>query len=264
MSILDKSKKKKTEHLRKLERKLVAILEAQESELAEIKRRQDQKIEAIAQRGVFPPAKSNEASSNPKNALIAANEKRKVAKLMDSTETMMKFGFMSMAMTYFTSMNMVGAMKNVSSKEIKELDQEALQLDAVKSTNQRNEDSASKQPQSNVTKWDIDNVAQWLSAIYLTQYEEAFRDASIDGPFLCQLTDEDLKNALGIEHVLHRKKIMFSINQLKTNVIEEIPFAQTNTLKVLDTSSQIQQSPQYTKVSTSYCSNQMEFLSFFP
>ena len=66
-------------------------------------------------------------------------------------------------------------------------------------------------------KWDIDNVIDWLKTIHLVQYEDQFRDASIDGPFLCELTDNDLKDALGIEHVLHRKKIIFSINQLKSS-----------------------------------------------
>ena len=76
----------------------------------------------------------------------------------------------------------------------------------------------SKASDSNVLQWNVDNVTEWLSAIYLKQYDDVFRDASIDGPFLCQLTDNDLKDALGIEHVLHRKKILFGINQLKKGI----------------------------------------------
>jgi hypothetical protein len=222
LSLLEKKKKQKTESLRKLERKLVAILEAQENELVAIQRRQDQKVETIAHTGVFPPNSNDRVSSNPEKAALVAREKKKTAKLMDSTETMMKFGFMSMAMTYFTSMNMVGAMKNISTTEIKELDEEVLKNnDLMKNIDQGNND-ISTQSQSNVLKWDVDNVVQWLSAIYLVQYEDVFRDASIDGPFLCQLTDDDLKNALGIEHVLHRKKILFGINQLKNSVKSKI------------------------------------------
>jgi hypothetical protein len=139
---------------------------------------------------------------------------------MDSTETMMKFGFMSMAMTYFTSMNMVGAMKNISTKDTCSLDGREMNsnLEQIVHLEKR-----LKQHDSNVLKWDIDNVIEWLSVIHLVQYENIFRDASIDGPFLCQLTDNDLSDALGIHHVLHRKKILFGINQLKEDVRDEEP-----------------------------------------
>ena len=37
----------------------------------------------------------------------------------------------------------------------------------------------------------------------------------MDGSFLCELTDDDLRNTLGVEHRLHQKKILFSIRCLK-------------------------------------------------
>ena len=225
LSLLDKNKRQKTDKLRKLERKLVAILEAQENELTEIRRRQDQNIESIAKNGVLPTNTSNGVSSHLERIAVGAHDKKQAAKLMDSTETMMKFGFMSMAMTYFTSMNMVGAMKNISTKEMQELDQKDLKHDLLQNLNQTIIEP-SKQSQSSVMKWDVNCVVQWLSAIYLAQYEDAFRDASIDGPFLCQLTDDDLKNALGIEHILHRKKMLFGVNQLKTSIRTESPTIQ--------------------------------------
>ena len=40
-------------------------------------------------------------------------EKKQAAQLMQSTETLMKFGFMSMSMTYFSSLNMIRAMRTV-------------------------------------------------------------------------------------------------------------------------------------------------------
>ena len=42
----------------------------------------------------------------------------------------------------------------------------------------------------------------------LGQYREAFMDAAVDGAFLYDLDEDDLKNTLGIEHRLHRKKII--------------------------------------------------------
>ncbi len=217
--LLDKNKERKKETLRHLERKLLAILEAQENELSEIRRKQDEKIETIAKTGVFPTHARASNTPNPEKVALVAHEKKQAAKLMDSTETMMKFGFMSMAMTYFTSMNMVGAMKNITSKECQEMDvQEELDTNVLNNIKNANiEEMIGSKSGTNLIKWDIDNVIDWLSTIHLGQYTDQFRDASIDGPFLCQLTDADLKDALGIEHVLHRKKILFSINQLNTN-----------------------------------------------
>ncbi len=39
------------------------------------------------------------------------------AQLMQSTETLMKFGFMSMSMTYFSSLNMIRAMRKVGATD---------------------------------------------------------------------------------------------------------------------------------------------------
>ena len=36
---------------------------------------------------------------------------------MQSTETLMKFGFMSMSMTYFSSLNMIKALRTVSAQD---------------------------------------------------------------------------------------------------------------------------------------------------
>jgi hypothetical protein len=54
--------------------------------------------------------------------------------------------------------------------------------------------------------------AQTLS---LGQYSEAFIDSAVDGEFLYDLNDDDLKNTLGIEHRLHRKKILNCVHRLK-------------------------------------------------
>lgn len=219
LCLLEKNKGYKTEKLRKLERRLVAILEAQENELSEIRRRQDKKIETIATSGDYPSNLNSGKGGllNPERKAVVSHEKKKAAELMGSTETMMKFGFMSMAMTYFTSMNMVGAMKDISTKEIKELDAQSIKDNFI-DNGHKDHVVESKASDSNVLQWNVDNVTEWLSAIYLKQYDDMFRDASIDGPFLCQLTDNDLKDALGIEHVLHRKKILFGINQLKKGI----------------------------------------------
>jgi hypothetical protein len=64
--------------------------------------------------------------------------------------------------------------------------------------------------------WTVGDVSTWLETISLGQYKDAFADAAIDGGFLSELTDDDLRNTLGIEHALHRKKILSSVLKLRT------------------------------------------------
>merc|ERR1719174_2567702 len=66
-----------------------------------------------------------------------------------------------------------------------------------------------------VSAWSVEDVARWLQTLSLGQYREAFIDASVDGAFLYDLNEDDLKNTLGIEHRLHRKKIINMITKLK-------------------------------------------------
>jgi hypothetical protein len=66
-----------------------------------------------------------------------------------------------------------------------------------------------------VSSWSVEDVAKWLQSLSLGQYCEAFIDSAIDGEFLYDLNDDDLKNTLGIEHRLHRKKILNCIQRLK-------------------------------------------------
>jgi hypothetical protein len=175
LGILDKGKEHKRDSLRSLERKLVSILEAQEKELSKIRSKQDEQIDIIAETGAFPHNKEtrhtnqrhSEKNDNSERTALLTHEKKQAVHLMDSTETMMKFGFMSMAMTYFTSMNMVGAMKNISRKDTCSLDGREMNsnLEQIVHLEKR-----SKQHDSNVLKWDIDNVIEWLSVIHLVQY----------------------------------------------------------------------------------------------
>jgi hypothetical protein len=47
----------------------------------------------------------------------SVKERQQAAQLMQSTETLMKFGFMSMSMTYFSSLNMIKALRTVSAQD---------------------------------------------------------------------------------------------------------------------------------------------------
>ena len=235
MARLSTDHRSKMEDLKQLERKLVVLLEAQENALAEIRHRQERKWDRLA---LVEGVKSNvpqydrhtqhqqciEDTIPPPLPVLKKNQQTE--QLMESTETMMKFGFMSMTMTYFTSMNMVKAMKssvsssnsqfsssqnqrtlgkNVNTEEVKPIENGCRTTVCSESINK---------DRINVSLWNVDNVIEWLESISLGQYAEAFRDGAIDGPFLSQLTDDDIRNVLGVEHRLHRKKIIFRIKEL--------------------------------------------------
>ncbi|CAN0481278.1 unnamed protein product, partial [Laminaria digitata] len=112
------------EELRTLERKLVVLLEEQQRELESIRRRQEKKgvllLKASGGSGggggdgdpMGMPGGSGGGVGGP-----SAKDKRQAAQLMQSTETLMKFGFMSMSMTYFSSLNMIRAMRSVGATD---------------------------------------------------------------------------------------------------------------------------------------------------
>jgi hypothetical protein len=155
---------------------------------------------------------------------------------MQSTETMMKFGFMSMSMTYFSSMNMVKAMRTVSAQDT--VMAALADVHAQRAVGYAGpggagggggDEGARKAPflpdlkagqlpgqqLLRVSAWSVEDVAKWLQSLSLGQYSEAFIDSAVDGEFLYDLNDDDLKNTLGIEHRLHRKKILNCVHRLK-------------------------------------------------
>jgi hypothetical protein len=250
LSSIDKQRQIKEEELRTLERKLVVLLEEQQNELNAIKRKQDV-------RGAMLAASHDEllkatAGGPGSQALAITNdsgggggavgvggggsggpsmtEKKQAAQLMQSTETLMKFGFMSMSMTYFSSLNMIKALRTVSA-------QDTVMAALADVHSQRavggggggggSDESkgafvphlkpgqASGSEGMRVSSWSVEDVSKWLQTISLGQYTEAFIDAAIDGEFLYDLNDDDLKNTLGIEHRLHRKKILSCVHRLK-------------------------------------------------
>lgn len=211
------TKHKKEEAMMILERRLVNLLETQDNDLAEIRRRQDNKVDMAMMRKGHTPVdiQSQSKDSNTKTSTL---DKQKTAQLMESTETMMKFQFAGMTMSYFNMLNMVRAYKSVSTQDmesLKQLDLQDIPTNKLNSNQNRDDSLYTTQMHSHVLNWDVDHVIQWLKSLSLDQYAESFRLSAVDGPFLCQLTDDDLMNGhLGVTHLLHRKKIMFGISQL--------------------------------------------------
>jgi len=217
ISYLAKEHQSKIDELKQLERKLIVLLEAQENALTEIRIRQERKWDGMKDGKSKVPNYDNTQDGKVRSLL----KNRQTEQLMDSTETMMKFGFMSMTMTYFTSMNMVKAMKSSVSQENShpllhpyvdgKNEKEAVKFkdNCRTMTRERN-----KRDRIDLSCWNIEDVIQWLETISLSQYAEAFREGAVDGPFLCQLTDDDIRHVLGVEHILHRKKILLCIKRL--------------------------------------------------
>ena len=49
------------------------------------------------------------------------------------------------------------------------------------------------------------DVAEWLGALGLSQYKDAFAENDIDGDILLRLTNDDLRE-IGVSSVGHRRK----------------------------------------------------------
>ncbi len=221
LSTIENLKKEKECSLRLKEKMLLVLLESQEHEIEVIQNSQQEKVDTIV--GLTNNSKEvNLKDTNmidtTKDSIRSGYNDESMNQLMNSTEAMMKFGFLSMTMTHFTSINMMRAIQSASSQDLhnlKRLDTKLHQQN-LEGTPQENVPDISNTKQANlaVSKWEVDHVIQWLKALSLGQYEEAFRDGSVDGPFLCQLTDDDLANAIGIEHKLHRKKVRLGIVEL--------------------------------------------------
>ncbi len=63
--------------------------------------------------------------------------------------------------------------------------------------------------------WSVDDVGRWLESLALGQYCLAFKEATVDGPFLMELREEDLVQVLGMSHKLHVRKVIVSREKLK-------------------------------------------------
>ena len=239
-----RDRQEKFGQLKNLESKLAVLLDAQDTALEGIRKKQEQRIDSVVSANVatFDPMSSgphqsaptmhsnNAAHRHPRPPLNhqpvrtdlpnnhyhcgpTEKDKMQAAQLIDSTETMMKFGFMSMSLTYFSSLNMMQAMQRVAVNDTLSPGDSAQYAPAPSnSMPTRNFD---KNAAVRVESWSVNDVSRWLTSVSLSQYQSSFKEGAVDGTFLCELTDDDLRNTLGVEHRLHRKKILFSIRCLK-------------------------------------------------
>lgn len=65
-------------------------------------------------------------------------------------------------------------------------------------------------------KWSIDMVCLWVGNQSFKAFRTAFRDGLVNGRVLLSMKDDDLI-ALGIEHQIHRRAILFAIEDLQNS-----------------------------------------------
>lgn len=66
-----------------------------------------------------------------------------------------------------------------------------------------------------VPVWTVEDVLSWVRRTGFAAFAEAFKDSEVDGDLLLQLTEANLKNDIGIDNGIHRKRFLRELNNLK-------------------------------------------------
>ena len=243
ISDMEATRKRKDREFSRLQRNLMELLEEQKVEL-----------DTLREKGIeLETATATSAAAAAATAHAAKENEQRSKAMFESTEELMKFQFMSMSLSYFSSLNMLKTMRDINSDttsaaiassaqtaaaaaaaaaaanipELKHLKMGTSDvLDAsTKKKKQRmieeklRAEEAKKMLQEpfpeDISVWTVEDVCRWLDTISLSQYKRAFREGSVDGSFLTELRSEDLRDVLGMEHELHRKKVLVMINKMK-------------------------------------------------
>lgn len=239
---MELTRQRKDREFARLQRDLMELLEEQKKEL-----------DHLREKGVeLEVATATSAAAAKNTALTAKKHEQKTQAIFQGTEELLKFQFMSMSLGYFNSLNMLKSLRDMNSdttsSAITTSAQTALAAataasaakiptmkhlnlgahDVIDAISKEREQEARQREQrirevedalkadfpADVKDWNIQHIVQWLDTLMLGQYRKAFEEAAIDGVFLLELTDEDLRDVLGVTHQLHRKKLLFSRDKL--------------------------------------------------
>lgn len=66
-----------------------------------------------------------------------------------------------------------------------------------------------------VPLWSTEDVREWVKQIGFGEYEQSFYDSKVDGDLLLQLSEENLRNDLGISNGIRRKRFERELQNLK-------------------------------------------------
>ncbi|OQR92874.1 hypothetical protein ACHHYP_03147 [Achlya hypogyna] len=238
LSDMEATRLRKDREFARMQRNLMELLEEQKYEL-----------DMIREKGIeLETATATSAAAAAATAMKAKEHEKKSQAIFESTEELMKFQFMSMSLSYFSSLNMLKSLRDINadttaaaisstaetaataaaaaaaaniptmqrlqlgSSEL--MDAASKKKKAELAERQKREDEAKAallQPFPNAMRdWTIDDVQRWLEVLSLTQYKAAFREGAVDGALLLELRPEDLSDILGVSHKAHLLKILVS------------------------------------------------------
>lgn len=225
-----------------------------QSNLMQLLLEQKQELDSLREKGIeLETATAMTASAAVATANKAMEHEKRSTAMFSQTEELMKFQFMSMSLSYFSSLNMLKQLRDMNSDttssaitssanaavaasaasvaanlpSIQKLDIGADDFVELAIQKKRAEVAAAEQAEreakliqqtpmpESVQLWTVSDVCRWMDSLLLSQYNEAFREARIDGPFLMELREEDMVEVLGITHKLHVRKIIVSRDKLR-------------------------------------------------
>jgi len=240
---MEATRQRKDREFSRLQRNLMELLQEQKYEL-----------DSLREKGIeLETATATSAAAAAATAQKAKEHEKQTSVMFNQQEELMKFQFMSMSLSYFSSLNMLKQMREINSDttasaisssadtaaaaaaasaaanipSIKQLKLGATDsVDAAIASKEaelrhisgREADAkqAKEEPfPKEVRLWTVKEVSRWLQTLSLGIYCTAFEEACVDGEFLQELREEDLSGVLGVEHKLHRRKILLAREKLK-------------------------------------------------
>nr|CCA14115.1 conserved unknown protein putative [Albugo laibachii Nc14] len=222
-------RQRKDREFTRLQRNLMELLSEQKVEL-----------ENLREKGIeLESATATSAAAAFLTASKAKENECRSREMFESTEELLKFQFMSMSLSYFSSINMLKNLREMNSDTtnaaISSTAETAAAASAAamaanlkpfshlspgKAEPQKTLDALELKESKRVTlptnvfDWTIQHVGVWLDALSLSQYKGAFLEAAVDGEFLLELRPEDLGENLGVCHKLHVQKILIARKKL--------------------------------------------------
>ena len=243
ISDMESTRMRKDREFQRLQRNLMELLEEQKFELDQLR-----------EKGIeLETATATSAAAATATALRVKEHEQRSNAMFQSTEELMKFQFMSMSLSYFSSLNMLKNLRDINAettttaiassaetaaaaasaaaaanipslKHMKIGAEEFLDASQKKKKQQLREKErqaaearkALEEPfPDQISQWSGGDVCRWLDTLALGQYKQAFQEAAVDGEFLIELRPDDMTDVLGIEHQLHVRKVCSSFFHLR-------------------------------------------------
>lgn len=240
---MEATRVRKDREFQRLQRNLMELLQEQKYEL-----------DSLREKGIqLETATATSAAAATATALRAKEHEARTATMFNQTEELMKFQFMSMSLSYFSSLNMLQQLREMNADTttaavassadaaaaaaaaatvanvpaIKQMrigsddvmaatvKKKQAELDAARLAEEAAVRSKAEPFPSDLRLWSVSDVGRWLDTLTLGQYKSAFAEASVDGEFLLELREEDLVHVLGMEHKLHVRKIIIARDKLR-------------------------------------------------